>query len=237
MKKTLILLRHGQSTYNLAHQFTGWADAPLTPLGRQQAAQAGTLLKEAHLLPQRAYCSCLQRAYQTLHEALTQTQCPVPFQADWRLNERHYGDFQNRTRQEAARLYGLSRVLACRQTFFKAPPPAADNRAAFQVLPHGLTPPNGESLQQVQKRALAFFTQAVFPAYACCDIQLVAAHEDLLRAMAVYFKKLPANAVENLVVPPAAPWIMELDDTYHAAKDYFLGDQTQIAAFLKHRPQ
>lgn len=110
--KKLILLRHGQSTYNLAHRFTGWADAPLTALGHTQAARAGELLKEACLFPQAAYSSCLQRARETLRTVLAHAKCAIPIQTDWRLNERHYGDFQNKTRQEAALKYGLPAVLA-----------------------------------------------------------------------------------------------------------------------------
>lgn len=235
--KKLILLRHGQSTYNLAHRFTGWADAPLTTLGRAQAAQAGELLKKAGLFPQAAYSSCLLRARQTAQAALAYMPHKIPVQTDWRLNERHYGDLQDKTRQEAAHKYGLAAVLSWRQTFFCTPPPAEDNAAAYKLLPHGVTPPNGESLQQAQQRALGFFTQVVFPAFARYDIQLVAAHEDLLRALAVYFKNLPPEAVEALVVPPATPWVMELDKTYHATQDYFLGDPQKIAAFLKHRPE
>lgn len=235
--KKLILLRHGQSTYNLAHRFTGWADAPLTALGHTQAARAGELLKGACLFPQAAYSSCLQRAQETLRTVLAQAKCSLPIQTDWRLNERHYGDFQNKTRQEAALKYGLPAVLACRQTFFKAPPPADDNSAAQKLVPAGVVPPNGESLHQTQQRAAGFFDQVLFPAYKYYDIQLLAAHEDLLRALAVYFKKLPPKAVEELVVPPATPWVMELDDTRHAVKDYFLGNQQEIAAFLKRRPE
>lgn len=235
--KKLILLRHGQSTYNLAHRFTGWADAPLTALGCAQAAQAGELLKEAALFPQATYSSCLRRARQTAQAVLAGMPYKIPLQTDWRLNERHYGDLQDKTRQEAAHKYGLTAVLSWRQMFFCAPPPAADNAAAYQLVPPGVTPPNGESLQQAQQRALGFFTQVVFPAFARYDVQLVAAHEDLLRALAVYFKNLPPKAVEKLVVPPATPWVMELDKTYHATQDYFLGDPQEIAAFLKRRPE
>ena len=235
--KKLILLRHGQSTYNLAHRFTGWADAPLTTLGRAQAAQAGELLKKAGLFPHAAYSSCLLRARQTAQAVLAGMPYKISLQTDWRLNERHYGDLQDKTRQEAAHKYGLAAVLSWRQTFFCTPPPAEDNAAAYKLLPHGVTPPNGESLQQAQQRALGFFTQVVFPAFARYDIQLVAAHEDLLRALAVYFKNLPPKAVEKLVVPPATPWVMELDETYHATQDCFLGDPQKIAAFLKRRPE
>ncbi|WP_432635587.1 2,3-bisphosphoglycerate-dependent phosphoglycerate mutase [Candidatus Avelusimicrobium sp.] len=235
--KKLILLRHGQSTYNLAHRFTGWADAPLTAQGHAQATQAGELLKEAGLLPQAAYSSCLLRARQTAQAVLACMPNKIPLQTDWRLNERHYGDLQDKTRQEAAQKYGLTAVLSWRQTFFCAPPPADDNSAAKKLVPAGVVPPNGESLHQTQQRAAGFLDQVLFPAYKYYDIQLLAAHEDLLRALAVYFKKLPPQAVEELVVPPATPWVMELDDTCHAVKDYFLGNQQEIAAFLKRRPE
>lgn len=218
--KILILLRHGQSTYNITHRFTGWADAELTPLGQQQAAQAGLLLRQSGLKPQRAYSSCLLRAKQTLQAALAAASwTDIPVQTDWRLNERHYGALQGLTREQAAQQFGLSNVLAWRRTFRPAPPP------------------NGESLQAAQTRALSFLNGVVFPAFSQEDVQLLAAHEDLLRALAAHFKRLGESELENLVVPPAAPWVLELDRSFYALSDRFLGDPAEIRRFLAKKPE
>ena len=236
--KILILLRHGQSTYNLTHRFTGWADAALTPLGQQQAAQAGLLLRQSGLKPQRAYSSCLLRAKQTLQAALAAAPwTDIPVQTDWRLDERHYGALQGLTREQAAQQFGLSNVLAWRRTFRPAPPPAPDNSAARLLVPAMVTPPNGESLQAAQTRALSFLNGVVFPAFSQADVQLLAAHEDLLRALAAHFKRLGESELENLVVPPAAPWVLELDDAFYARRDRFLGDPAKIRRFLAKKPE
>ena len=235
--KRLIFLRHGQSEYNLFHRFTGWDDCALTPAGKEQARQAGVLLRQAGKLPQRAYVSKLVRARQTLQNALQTAGWQISATPAWQLNERHYGAVQGLTRAEAGRQFGPEQVLLWRRTFTACPVPRADNSAAQALVPAGITAPNGESLQMAQARALAFFRQEIFPAFAQADMILVAAHEDLLRALACYFKQLPPAAVETLVVPPATPWIMELDENFHAQKDYFLGDPIKIAAFLKRRPE
>lgn len=98
-------------------------------------------------------------------------------------------------------------------------------------------PPNGESLQAAQTRALSFLNGVVFPAFSQADVQLLAAHEDLLRALAAHFKRLDESELENLVVPPAAPWVLELDDAFYARRDRFLGDPTQIRRFLAKKPE
>lgn len=238
MMKILILLRHGQSTYNLTHRFTGWADAALSPLGQKQAERAGVLLRQSGLKPQQAYSSCLLRAKQTLQAALTSAGWrDVPVQADWRLNERHYGALQGLTREQAAQQFGLQNVLAWRRTFRPAPPPAPDNSAAISLVPPGVQPPNGESLEAAQTRALTFFNQVLLPGFSQAEVQLVAAHEDLLRAIAAHFKRLSETELENLVVPPAAPWVLELDDAFYARRDRFLGDPAEIRRFLAQKPE
>lgn len=235
--KKLILLRHGQSVYNVQHKFTGWADAPLTEEGLRQARQAGELLKENACLPQRAYVSCLTRARQTLHTALDAAGVTVPVQTAWQLNERHYGDFQNRTRQDCAAQYGIEYVLACRRTFAKAPPPLADNQAACALVPPGQTPPNGESLSMCLQRLWPWIQQEVFPSFERADVILLAAHEDLFRALLKQLKSQTDAALERQVIPPALPWVFELDENFHPQKDYLLGNPAEIARFLNRLPQ
>lgn len=230
--KRLILLRHGQSVYNTEHKFTGWADAPLTEEGLRQARQAAELLKENACLPQCAYVSCLKRARQTLQTVLQSAGLSIPVHISWRLNERHYGDFQHRTRQECAARYGMPRVLACRRTFTQAPPPAADNAAAYALVPPGVIPPNAEALSDCLARLQPLLKEEVFPAFSTYDTILLAAHEDLLRALLKQLKNLSDAELEQQLVPPAAPWIFELDNTLRPQKDCLLGDPAQLHRFL-----
>lgn len=230
--KRLILLRHGQSVYNTEHKFTGWADAPLTEEGLRQACQAAKLLKEHACLPQCAYVSCLKRAQQTLHTFLQSSGLSIPVHISWRLNERHYGNFQHKTRQQCAELYGMPRVLACRRTFTQAPPPAADNSAAAALVPPGVIPPNPEALSDCLARLQPLLKETIFPAFSAYDTILLAAHEDLLRALLKQLKNLSDEALERQLVPPASPWIFELDDTLRPQKDYLLGDPAKLHRFL-----
>ena len=235
--KRLILVRHGQSTYNVSHQFTGWDDAPLTETGLQQAAHAGTLLKEAGYFPQRVFVSQLKRAQQTLQQLLQNLGLPtLPYQTDWRLNERHYGDFQGRTRQECAQIYGMEQVLLCRQTYRTTPPSRLNNTAAEELLPEGRVPPNGESVQTCMERCIPFLKQEVFPQFEQAGTILLVAHEDLLRGLVKHLKKQTEQDFEKQVIPPATPWIFELGESLFSNKDYLLGDPEEIRRFLKKRP-
>lgn len=234
--KKLILVRHGQSIYNTAHKFTGWADAPLSETGVLQAQTAGKLLAEAGLLPQTVFTSYLRRARQTLAEIRRQTNPNALIQTDWRLNERHYGALQGLTREEAFRLYGKEKVLSWRRTYTAAPPPAADNSSALRLVPPGVTPPNGESLQECMKRLEPCWRERVLPAFQTQDTVLVVAHEDLLRGLLKQLKNQTDAQLQAQVIPPAAPWVFELDENVTPVQDRLLGDPDEIRRFLRARP-
>lgn len=234
--KKLILVRHGQSVYNLEHKFTGWADAPLTEAGILQAQNAGKLLAKAGLKPDLAFTSLLDRARQTLAELLQAANLNAPVHTDWRLNERHYGDLQSRTREEASAKYGLENVLRWRRTYTAAPPPLPDNAPARALIPPGILPPNGESLQACMERFQPFWSGTILPAFNSASAVVVVAHEDLLRGLIKQLKNQTDVQLERQVVPPATPWVFELDDNLTPVHNYLLGDPEEINRFLKRLP-
>lgn len=235
--KKLILVRHGQSVYNLEHKFTGWEDAPLTETGVLQAQTAGNLLANAGLKPGIAFTSLLRRARQTLAEIRRTIRSDTPVTADWRLNERHYGALQGLTREEAFRLYRKENVLSWRRTYTAAPPPAEDNSSSLRLVPPGVTPPNGESLQACIARLSPFWRHTVLPAFQTQDAVLVVAHEDLLRGLIKQLKNQTDAQLEAQVIPPAGPWVFELDGRLRPANDFLLGNPDELRRFLSARPQ
>ncbi len=212
---TLILLRHGQSQWNLEDRFTGWVDVDLTPEGEAQARKGGELIRAAGLQVDRAYTSVLTRAIRTLWLALTAAgQVFVPETKDWRLNERHYGGLTGLNKTETAEKHGADQVRIWRRSYDTPPPPLApggewdfsrDRRYAGAVLP------DTESLKTTLERVEPYWTAEIAPKLAAGETVLVAAHGNSLRAIVKLIYGLSADGIMEVEIPTSNPLVIDLD--------------------------
>jgi 2,3-bisphosphoglycerate-dependent phosphoglycerate mutase len=212
---TLILLRHGQSQWNLEDRFTGWVDVDLTPEGEAQATKGGVLIAAAGLQIDRAYTSVLTRAIRTLWLALIAAkQVFVPETKDWRLNERHYGGLTGLNKTETAARHGADKVHVWRRSYDVPPPPLApggefdftqDRRYAGAVLP------DTESLKTTLERVQPYWEAEIAPKLAAGETVLVAAHGNSLRAIVKLIWGLSADAIVGVEIPTGNPLVIELD--------------------------
>ena len=190
---TLVLVRHGQSQWNLENRFTGWVDVPLTDAGREEARHGAALIR--HLTFDRAFTSALQRAQETLRIMLeTIGQPKVPIEKDDALNERHYGDLQGLNKAETAKQFGDRQVLIWRRSY-------------------DVAPPHGESLKDTAARTLPYFDAKILPLVKAGKTILVAAHGNSLRAIVMSLDRMTKEQVLDLNIPTGAPIIYELDAT------------------------
>ena len=235
----LVLIRHGESTWNLENRFTGWTDVELTATGVTQARAAGELLKENGYEFDVAYTSVLRRAIWTLWHALdTMERTWLPVVNDWRLNERHYGGLQGLNKADMAKQYGDEQVLIWRRSY-DTPPPALsadDPRGQRQDIRYaGLAPdqiPLTECLKDTVARVLPCWTERIAPRVAAGERVLIAAHGNSLRALIKYFDAMSEADIVNENVPTAVPLVYELDDSLRAQRRYYLGDPEAIAAAM-----
>lgn len=189
---TLVLLRHGESQWNLENRFTGWVDVPLTEKGRSEARRAGILLRDAGIRFSRCFTSELQRAQETLRIALEEIGAPdLPVERDSALNERHYGDLQGLNKAETAVKYGEEQVHIWRRSY-------------------DVPPPNGESLKDTAARTLPYFAAHVAPALERGENILVAAHGNSLRSIVMDLEKLTREQVLELNLATGVPLVYEL---------------------------
>jgi 2,3-bisphosphoglycerate-dependent phosphoglycerate mutase len=212
---TLILIRHGQSQWNLEDKFTGWVDVDLTPEGEAQAAKGGALIKAAGLQIDRAYTSVLTRAIRTLWLALAAAgQTFVPVIKDWRLNERHYGGLTGLNKAETAAKHGDDQVKVWRRSYDVPPPPLApggpydfskDRRYA------GATLPDTESLKTTLDRVAPYWTSEIAPRLAAGETVLVAAHGNSLRAIVKLLFGVSDQDIVGVEIPTGNPLVIELD--------------------------
>lgn len=233
--KKIVLLRHGQSTWNQENRFTGWTDVDLTELGRKEAADAGRLLKEAGFHFDRAYTSYLKRAIKTLNLALDAlNQDYLPVQKTWRLNEKHYGALQGLNKAETAQKYGAEQVQIWRRSYDVPAPalPAQDPRSPLLDPRYRLVPPQylplTESLQDTIARLLPYWQEIIFPQLKTADQILVAAHGNSLRGIVKYLKNIADEEIIRLNLPTGVPYVFEFDEELRLQKDYFLGDPEEI---------
>jgi len=211
---TLALLRHGQSQWNLENRFTGWVDVDLSPLGEAEARRAGELIKAEAIDFDRAYASVLKRAIRTAGLALAVAdQLWIPFDKDWRLNERHYGALTGLNKAQTAAIHGEAQVQIWRRSYDIAPPPlagggafdfAADRRYA------GVDVPASESLQTTLWRVLPYWDGEIAPALAGGASVIVAAHGNSLRAIVKHLFAVPDQGIAALEVPTGNPMLIEL---------------------------
>ncbi|MDP1901662.1 MAG: 2,3-diphosphoglycerate-dependent phosphoglycerate mutase [Rubrivivax sp.] len=232
----LVLVRHGESTWNLENRFTGWTDVPLTPTGVEQARQSGRLLKEAGYDFDVAYTSVLKRAVWTLWHALDELDRTwLPVVHDWRLNERHYGALQGLDKAETARQYGDAQVLAWRRSY-DTPPPALDptdprgQRAdlRYAKLAPGQIPLT-ECLKDTVARVLPCWEERIAPAILGGQRLLIAAHGNSMRALVKYLDGISDADIVGLNIPNGIPLVYELDAALKPIKSYYLGDAEAAA--------
>lgn len=211
---TLVLLRHGQSQWNLEHRFTGWVDVDLTAQGEAEAAAAGELIKAEAIAFDRAYASVLTRAIRTACLALrVADQLWIPLAKDWRLNERHYGALTGLDKLETAEIHGEAQVHLWRRSYDVAPPPlpsgsefdfAADRRYG------AITPPSTESLKTTLARVLPYWRREIAPRLAAGETILVAAHGNSLRAIVKHLFAVSEAAIVEVEIPTGNPLLIEL---------------------------
>jgi 2,3-bisphosphoglycerate-dependent phosphoglycerate mutase len=212
---TLVLLRHGQSRWNLENRFTGWVDVDLTAEGEAQARRAGELLGDEGLAFDRAYASVLTRAIRTADLALAGCgQLWIPLVKDWRLNERHYGGLTGLNKAETAALHGEDQVKVWRRSYDVPPPPLApggdydftrDRRYA------GAPIPDTESLKTTLERVLPYWTAEIAPELAAGETLLIAAHGNSLRAIVKHLFAMTEDAIVALEIPTGNPLLVDLD--------------------------
>jgi len=215
----LLLLRHGESTANAGDVFGGWLDYPLTERGRTQACQAGRLIRDAGLGPASVHTSLLTRAVDTADVVLARSTPPAPaVRRSWRLNERHYGAFQGRSRAAVRAEFGDEAFLRWRRSYDAAPPPISDDDPSHprrdpryaEVPPDQL--PTTESLADVQRRLIPHWRDVIAPDVAAGRITLVVAHGNSLRALCMILDGLSAESVRSLHIPTGVPLRYDLDD-------------------------
>ena len=216
---TLVLLRHGQSVWNLENRFTGWWDVPLSDLGRQEARAAGVALRDAGIDVEIAHTSLQTRAIHTLQLALEEMgRMWLPVRRSWRLNERHYGGLTGLNKAETADKFGADQVKVWRRSYATPPPPmerggeydvSADPR--YRLLPGDIVPAT-ECLADVVVRMLPYWYDAVVPDLVSCATVLIAAHGNSLRALIKHLEAIPDDEITELEIPTGVPIVYTLDD-------------------------
>lgn len=236
----LVLIRHGESTWNKENRFTGWTDVDLSEQGVLDAKRAGRLLKEAHFIFDVSFTSVLKRAIKTWWYALDELdQLWLPVTRTWRLNERHYGALQGLNKAETAEQYGEEQVKIWRRSYDTQPPalgiqdkrhPSHDIRYAY-VSKEDL--PSTECLADTLKRMLPFWKEQIAPEIQQDKTVLVVAHGNSLRALVQHLDHLSNEEIMELNIPCGFPLVYELDDMLNPIKHYYLGDKDEVEAAIK----
>ena len=228
----LVLLRHGESTWNKENRFTGWTDVDLTDKGRDEARAAGQLLKAEGYAFDLVFTSVLIRAIRTANIALDELgQLWLPVQRSWRLNERHYGALQGLNKAETAAKHGEDQVKIWRRAYAIAPPPltADDPRHPSRDRRYRDVPPSAlpltESLKDTVARFLPYWNEAIAPQIRGGNQVLIAAHGNSLRALVKFLDNVSDEAIVELNIPTGIPLVYELDDQLTPLRHYYLGDQ------------
>ena len=232
----LVLVRHGQSTWNLENRFTGWTDVGLTELGIQEAHEAGKLLREGGYVFDVAYTSVLRRAIQTLWIVLEEMNLEwIPETKAWQLNERHYGDLQGLNKAEMAEKFGEAQVKIWRRSY-DVPPPALDlnDERHPRIDPRyaSLTPdqlPATESLKITLERVLPYWHSTLAPVIRSEKRVIVAAHGNSIRALVKYLDDISDAEITELNIPTGLPLVYELDEDLKPINHYYLGDPEEAA--------
>lgn len=232
----LVLIRHGESTWNFENRFTGWTDVDLTPTGQVQARQAGRALRAEGYEFDLTCTSVLKRAIRTLHMALEEMdRLWLPSVKHWRLNERHYGALQGLNKAETARKFGDQQVLTWRRSY-DTPPPALDpddprcerSDPRYARLQAGEVPLT-ECLKDTVERVLPFWNDTMAPAIRAGQRLLVVAHGNSIRALVKYLDGISDADIVGLNIPNGIPLVYELDENLKPIRSYYLGDAEAAA--------
>ena len=224
----LILVRHGQSQWNLENRFTGWWDVDLTDQGVAEAKAAGTLMKEKQVMPSACFTSLQPRAIKTLNLALEEMgRLWLPVTKDWRLNERHYGGLTGLNKQETRDKHGDEQVHIWRRSFDTPPPPmepgseydpGADPRYV------GIDVPYTESLKLTIERVLPYWESDILPVLASGETVVISAHGNSLRALVKHLSQISDDEITGLEIPTGQPIIYDFDDNMVPGERYYLKD-------------
>jgi 2,3-bisphosphoglycerate-dependent phosphoglycerate mutase len=236
----LVLLRHGESIWNRENRFTGWTDVDLSERGREEAREAGALLKQQGLVFDLAFTSVLKRAIRTLWLALDEMDLMwLPVRNSWRLNERHYGALQGLNKAETAAKFGEQQVKIWRRSY-DMPPPAlerSDPRFAGndpryrEIAPTEV--PLTECLKDTVTRFLPLWNATIAPEVAAGRCVIIAAHGNSLRALVKYLDNVSDQDIVELNIPTGIPLVYELDAALKPLRHYYLGDQARVEAAVK----
>ena len=228
---TVVLLRHGESTWNRENRFTGWTDVDLTETGRQEAASAGELLAAGGYTFDIAFTSVLKRALRTNWIVLdTLDRLWIPVERNWRLNERHYGALQGLNKAETAMQHGEAQTKIWRRSYAVPPPPLAlddPRHPSHDPRYADLTPderPATESLKDTVARFLPYWTRTIGPAIRAGRRVLITAHGNSLRALVKHLDRISDADIAELNIPTGIPLIYELDDRLSPIRHFYLGD-------------
>lgn len=224
----LVIVRHGESQWNLENRFTGWVDVDLSTKGVEEARRAGALLKTAGVEFHHTYTSVLRRAIKTHFFALEEMdRLWYPVSRSWRLNERHYGALQGLNKEETAKKYGDAQVKIWRRSYETLPPlldpgsemnPRKDARYAVLA-----DLPLGESLKSTIERVMPLWNDEIAPRLSAGESLLIVAHGNSLRGLVKHIKSMTPEEVLELNIPTAAPWIFEFDSAMRLLNDRYLG--------------
>ncbi len=234
--KKLVLIRHGESTWNKENRFTGWYDVDLSEKGKEEAHAAGRLLKSEGWQFDIAHTSVLTRAIRTLNVLLDELgQAWVPVYKHWRLNERHYGGLTGLNKAETAAKHGDEQVFIWRRSYDIPPPPLEESdprhpkhdRRYKDVSPKDL--PSTESLKTCVARVVPHWENVIKPDVAAGKMVLLAAHGNSIRALIKFLENVSDAEIAELNIPTAVPLVFEFDDSMKFLRRYYLGDQEAIA--------
>ena len=236
----LILVRHGQSTYNKKNLFTGWLDVGLTLQGIQEAKKAGKIIKNNNLTFDIAYTSELKRAEKTLEYILKEiNQKNIPVIKTYKLNERHYGALQGLNKDETRKKYGEEQVLVWRRSYDIAPHPLSESdlrNPRFDYRYHEVPDaelPRTESLKDTIERIMPYWESDIFPSLKTAHTLLVVAHGNSLRGIIKHLKNISDEDIVKLNLPTAVPYVFEFDENLNVANDYFLGNPEEIKKLME----
>ncbi|MBN1222330.1 MAG: 2,3-diphosphoglycerate-dependent phosphoglycerate mutase [Candidatus Aminicenantes bacterium] len=236
----LVLLRHGESTWNKDNLYTGWTDVDLSVKGSREAHESGKILKKEGYFFDIAFTSVLKRAVRTLWIALDELdQMWIPVFRSWRLNERHYGALQGLNKAETAKTYGEEQVMLWRRSYDIQPPlltedderyPGKDPR--YAKLPKHVIPA-GECLKDTVNRFLPYWEDTIAPAILEGKRVIISAHGNSLRALVKYLDDISDEEIVHLNIPTGIPLVYELDDVLKPIKSSYLGDQASVAKAME----
>lgn len=231
----LVLVRHGESTWNKENRFTGWTDVDLSDKGREEAQKAGKILKEQGYVFDVAYTSVLKRAIRTLWIVMDEMDLMwIPVYRSWRLNERHYGALQGLNKAEMAAKYGEQQVFIWRRSYDVQPPALTRDDPRYpghDPRYNDLDPkdvPLTESLKNTVARFMPYWHETLAPALKSGKRLIIAAHGNSLRALVKYLDNIPDDEIVGLNIPTGIPLVYELDENLKPIRHYYLGSEEEV---------